>query len=70
MAAVRIWQPLCRRPSYAPDGWFPGAASPCNAAEDEDNETQHYDGFITAPERPGHGLAFKEEVRREFVVKV
>jgi L-alanine-DL-glutamate epimerase-like enolase superfamily enzyme len=24
------------------------------------------DGFITAPERPGHGLAFKEEVRREF----
>ena len=27
------------------------------------------DGFITAPERPGHGLRFKEEVRREFVVK-
>src|SRR5947209_5684822 len=24
------------------------------------------DGFITAPERPGHGLRFKEEVRREF----
>ena len=24
------------------------------------------DGFITAPERPGHGLGFKEEVRREF----
>jgi len=23
-------------------------------------------GFITAPETPGHGLAFKEEVRREF----
>jgi L-alanine-DL-glutamate epimerase-like enolase superfamily enzyme len=23
------------------------------------------DGFITAPERPGHGLRFKEEVRRE-----
>src|ERR1043166_9197818 len=27
------------------------------------------DGFITAPERPGHGLRFKEEVRREFGVK-
>ena len=24
------------------------------------------DGFITAPERPGHGLRFKEEVRRDF----
>ena len=27
------------------------------------------DGFITAPERPGHGLRFKEEVRRDFVAK-
>ena len=27
------------------------------------------DGIITAPERPGHGLAFKEEVRSEFVLK-
>src|SRR3954463_15716864 len=27
------------------------------------------DGFITAPERPGHGLRFREEVRREFAVK-
>ena len=27
------------------------------------------DGFITAPERPGHGLRFREEVRREFVLK-
>jgi L-alanine-DL-glutamate epimerase-like enolase superfamily enzyme len=27
------------------------------------------DGFITAPERPGHGLRFREEVRREFVAK-
>jgi L-alanine-DL-glutamate epimerase-like enolase superfamily enzyme len=26
------------------------------------------DGFITAPERPGHGLRFKEEVRRDFAV--
>ena len=26
------------------------------------------DGFITAPERPGHGLRFKDEVRRDFVV--
>jgi L-alanine-DL-glutamate epimerase-like enolase superfamily enzyme len=25
-------------------------------------------GMITAPERPGHGLAFKEEVLRDFVV--
>ena len=25
-------------------------------------------GFITAPERPGHGLRFKDEVRRDFVV--
>ena len=24
------------------------------------------DGFITAPERPGHGLKFKDEVRRDF----
>jgi L-alanine-DL-glutamate epimerase-like enolase superfamily enzyme len=23
-------------------------------------------GMITAPERPGHGLRFKDEVRREF----
>jgi len=28
------------------------------------------DGYITAPERAGHGLRFKEEVRREFGVKV
>jgi L-alanine-DL-glutamate epimerase-like enolase superfamily enzyme len=27
------------------------------------------DGFITAPERPGHGLRFKEDLRREFVLK-
>ena len=27
------------------------------------------DGFITAPETPGHGLKFKDEVRREFAVK-
>jgi hypothetical protein len=27
------------------------------------------DGYITAPERPGHGLRFKEAVRREGVVK-
>jgi L-alanine-DL-glutamate epimerase-like enolase superfamily enzyme len=27
------------------------------------------DGYITAPERPGHGLRFREEVRREGVVK-
>jgi L-alanine-DL-glutamate epimerase-like enolase superfamily enzyme len=26
------------------------------------------DGYITAPERPGHGLAFKDEVRRDFKV--
>jgi L-alanine-DL-glutamate epimerase-like enolase superfamily enzyme len=26
------------------------------------------DGFITAPERPGHGLRFREEVRRDFAV--
>jgi L-alanine-DL-glutamate epimerase-like enolase superfamily enzyme len=24
-------------------------------------------GFITAPERPGHGLRFKDEVRKDFV---
>ena len=23
-------------------------------------------GMITAPERPGHGLRFKDEVRKEF----
>ena len=27
------------------------------------------DGFITAPERPGHGLRFKDEVRRDFAQK-
>jgi L-alanine-DL-glutamate epimerase-like enolase superfamily enzyme len=27
------------------------------------------DGFITAPERPGHGLRFKDEVRKDFVLK-
>jgi L-alanine-DL-glutamate epimerase-like enolase superfamily enzyme len=26
-------------------------------------------GFITAPERPGHGLAFKPEILRECAVK-
>ena len=26
------------------------------------------DGFITAPERPGHGLKFKDDVRRDFGV--
>ena len=26
-------------------------------------------GTITAPERPGHGLAFKPEILREFAVK-
>jgi L-alanine-DL-glutamate epimerase-like enolase superfamily enzyme len=25
-------------------------------------------GFITAPERPGHGLRFKDEVRKDFLV--
>jgi L-alanine-DL-glutamate epimerase-like enolase superfamily enzyme len=25
-------------------------------------------GMITAPERPGHGLRFKDEVRKEFKV--
>ena len=27
------------------------------------------DGNIIAPERPGHGLAFKPEVLRDFVLK-
>jgi len=27
------------------------------------------DGMITAPERPGHGLAFKDGVRKDFVLK-
>ena len=27
------------------------------------------DGFITAPERPGHGLKFKDAVRKDFVVR-
>ncbi|WP_431269094.1 hypothetical protein [Dankookia sp. P2] len=26
-------------------------------------------GHIVAPERPGHGLAFKPEVLRDFVLK-
>jgi L-alanine-DL-glutamate epimerase-like enolase superfamily enzyme len=26
-------------------------------------------GMITAPERPGHGLAFKPEILKEFAVK-
>jgi len=26
-------------------------------------------GMITAPERPGHGLKFKDEVRKDFVIK-
>jgi hypothetical protein len=26
------------------------------------------DGFITAPERPGHGLAFKDGLRKEFAI--
>jgi L-alanine-DL-glutamate epimerase-like enolase superfamily enzyme len=26
-------------------------------------------GMITAPERPGHGLAFKPEIMKEFAVK-
>jgi hypothetical protein len=26
------------------------------------------DGMITAPERPGHGLAFRPEVLRDFRV--
>jgi L-alanine-DL-glutamate epimerase-like enolase superfamily enzyme len=25
------------------------------------------DGFITAPERPGHGLEFKDGVRKELM---
>ena len=27
------------------------------------------DGYITAPERPGHGLAFKEAVLKDFLLK-
>ena len=27
------------------------------------------DGFITAPKRPGHGLRFKDQVRKDFVVQ-
>jgi L-alanine-DL-glutamate epimerase-like enolase superfamily enzyme len=27
-------------------------------------------GYITAPERPGHGLAFKPEILRDYAVKV
>jgi L-alanine-DL-glutamate epimerase-like enolase superfamily enzyme len=27
------------------------------------------DGMITAPERPGHGLKFKDEVRKDFVLR-
>ena len=26
-------------------------------------------GFITAPERPGHGLEFKPEVLKDFVLR-
>ena len=26
-------------------------------------------GMITAPERPGHGLAFRPEILRDFVLK-
>jgi hypothetical protein len=45
------------------------AASPCLAEEFWVNPVPIKNGMITAPERPGHGLAFKPEILRDFAVK-
>ena len=53
--AVCATFPACR---FAHAGYETGVDPP-----------QIADDYITAPERPGHGLRFKDEVRREFVLR-